>query len=422
MDHRGGFPGKCSHRFAVLLGLIYLAVGVAPAVAQDVVIDWSTHTLSSSPTKVYRTMVVNVRLNNANTLLYNYKIDITATRRNADDFGKIANLLLKTTAPAPLQPAAKVTPTACESALYEVESSVTNLKHLLETNNTPVNPDQGNGKFSSVKVARTVGYWKSSVGPQDDVMKKKVAALQDALAQRPSKCSSAEVSKANDFLMKTYGPLRLFLDGLESQLDAPHEIVVPVTLSPENDYKIVVTELYQGKATEGGTQAFAFSPESDILTLSAGTLLTEVQNRTYTSGALPGQTGNVLLVDGNSPIRPILVAQLNYRIPEASWDSFGFALSTGAALQFTGGNSGVSNVGFFGGVSVHLWRRFYVTPGIHLGEFADFPAGFNKANQEIPSGFGQLNPEKRWTARFAIGITFKALDFTKFTSSSGSKK
>lgn len=253
-------------------------------------------------------------------------------------------------------------------------------------------------------------------------MKQSVVALRDALAQVPSTCTPADVSEATDFLVKTYGPLRMSLDSFESQLDVQHQIVVPVTLSPENDYKIVVTESYEGKATEGGTQTFTFSPESDILTLSAGTLLTEVQNRTYTSGALPGQTGNFLLVNGNSPIRPILVAQLNYRIPKMSWDSFGFALSTGAALQFTGGNSGVSNVGFFGGVSVHLWRRFYVTPGIHVGEFADFPPGFTAPNQSIPSGFGQLNPDKRWTARFAIGITYKAVDFTKFTSSSASKK
>jgi len=389
-----------------------------PAGAQDVVIDWSTQTLTASPAKVHNTMVVNVRLNNANTLLYDYKIDITATPRNQDDFGKIVDLLTKAGALGAPPPTA----TTCQSALHEAENSVANLKGVLATKNTPVYPDQGNGKYASVKVANTVAYWKASVQPQDDLLKQNVTTLRAALAQVPPTCTPTDVSAATDFLIKTYGPLRAFLDSFERQLDAPHQVVVPVTLSPENDYKIVVTESYEGKATEGGTQTLTFSPESDILTLSAGTLLTAVQNRTYTSGALPGQTGNFLLVSGNSPIRPILVAQLNYRIPKASWDSFGFALSTGAALQFTGGNSGVSNVGFFGGASVHLWRRFYVTPGIHVGEFADFPPGFTAPNQPIPSGFGQLNPNKRWTARFAIGITYKTLDFTKFTSGSGSKK
>lgn len=398
---------------------VLFSLTAATAKAQDIVVDWSTQTLTSSPAKVYNTMLVNVRLNNANTLLYDYKIDITATPRNPNDFGTIADILTKAApAAAPAVPAAAAAPTPCQSALHAAENSVTALKGLLTTKNTPVNPDQGNGKFSSVKVANTIAYWKASIQPQDDSLKQRIPVLQAALAQNPTTCSPAEVSEATDFLVNTYGPLRASLNNFESQLDTPHQIVVPVTLSPENDYKVAVTESYQGKATEGGTQTFSFSPESDILTLSAGTLLTEVQNRTYTSGALPGQTGNFLLVSGNSPIRPILVAQLNYRIPKASWDSFGFALSTGTALQFTGGNSGVSNVGFFGGVSAHLWKRFYVTPGIHVGEFADFPPGFTAPNQPIPSGFGQLNPNKRWTARFAIGITYKALDFSKFTSNS----
>jgi hypothetical protein len=418
MDHAEFLTGKPFLGATMLFILAFLAVNAVPVVAQDVVIEWPTQTLSSSPTKVYNTMVVNVRLNNANTLLYDYKIDITATPRNPNDFGQIADVLTKMAAPA----APPAGATACQTALQAAKTSVTNFKGLLATPNTPVNPDQGNGKFSSVKVANTVAYWKSSVQPRDDLMRHNVVTLQGALAAVPSTCIPADVSDATDFLVKTYGPLRASLDSFESLLDVPHQIVVPVTLSPENDYKIVVTESYEGKATEGGTQTFAFSPESDILTLSAGTLLTEVQNRTYTSGALPGQTGNFLLVNGNSPIRPVLVAQLNYRIPKLSWDSFGFALSTGTALQFTGGNSSVSNLGFFGGVSVHLWRRFYVTPGIHVGEFADFPPGFTAPNQSIPSGFGQLNPDKRWTARFAIGITYKALDFTKFTSSTGSKK
>jgi hypothetical protein len=284
-----------------------------------------------------------------------------------------------------------------------------------------VNPDQGNGKYASVTIDKTTTYWTVTIQPKDDLLKQAYAALWTELSKVPSSCTPGDSSEAKKFFEDTYTPLRAYADSFEHRLTTVHQVVVPVTLSPENDYKVTVTELYRGQATGGGTQTFSFSPESDILTLSAGTLLTEVQNRTYASGALPGQTGNFLLVSGNSPIRPILVAQLNYRIPKLSWDSFGFALSSGAALQFTGGNSGVSNVGFFGGVSAHLWRRFYVTPGIHVGEFADFPPGFTAPNQSIPSGFGQLSPNKRWTARFAIGITYKTLDFTKFTSGSSKK-
>jgi hypothetical protein len=403
-----------------LLLIVFLLSVARPAKAQDVIVDWSTQSLTSSPTKVYKTMVVNVRLNNANNLLYDYKIDITATPRSQDDFGKIADLLTKSPAAAAAAVAAAA-PTSCQTAIQNAKQALTTVNNVITAKNTPINPDEGSGKFSSVKVDKTIAYWKSTVQPQDDAAKQAIANLNVELSKPASTCSPADIQGATD-LTKTYGAFRAFADDFESRLDKSHDIMVPVTLSPENDYKIVVTELYEGKATEGGTQSFTFSPASDILTLSAGALLTTIQNRTYTSGTLPGQTGNFLVVGGQSPIRPILVAQLNYRLPWLSRDEIGLAVSSGAAIQFTSGSSGVSNAGFFGGLSVHLWNRFYLTPGIHVGEFADFPAGFTGPNQPIPTGFGQLTPNKRWTARFAFGITYKAIDFSKFTSSTSSKK
>jgi hypothetical protein len=40
------------------------------------------------------------------------------------------------------------------------------------------------------------------------------------------------------------------------------------------------------------------------------------------------------------------------------------------------------------------------------------------AGQTIPSGFGELIPKKRWTVRFAVGVSFKAKDFSAFSSGS----
>jgi len=171
MDHSTFVAGHRFRYLFLLFGLACIIVNVAPAFAKDVVIDWSTQTLTVSPAKVYNTMVVNVRLNNANTLLYDYKIDITATPRNPDDFGKIADLLTK--------------------------------MGVLATKNTPVNPDQGNGKYTSVKVASTVNYWKASVQPQDETLKQNIADLKAALTQTPSTCTAADVSKAIDFLVTT---------------------------------------------------------------------------------------------------------------------------------------------------------------------------------------------------------------------------
>jgi hypothetical protein len=57
----------------------------------------------------------------------------------------------------------------------------------------------------------------------------------------------------------------------------------------------------------------------------------------------------------------------------------------------------------------------------HIGQFADFPAGFNHNGQDIPASFtGALTPQTRTTARFAIAITFKGLNIpTGSAKSSG---
>ena len=83
-------------------------------------------------------------------------------------------------------------------------------------------------------------------------------------------------------------------------------------------------------------------------------------------------------------------------------------------MKLGGGDE--SPFGFFTGISGHLYHRFYVTPGIHFGQFADFPVGFGNGST-VPENFGELNPVKRWTARFGLAITFKAKDFSSLGSS-----
>jgi hypothetical protein len=63
-----------------------------------------------------------------------------------------------------------------------------------------------------------------------------------------------------------------------------------------------------------------------------------------------------------------------------------------------------------------LARRFYITPGLHFGQFSDFPVGFGNGSS-VPANFGELTPVKRWTARFGLGITFKTKDFSGLVSS-----
>jgi hypothetical protein len=85
-------------------------------------------------------------------------------------------------------------------------------------------------------------------------------------------------------------------------------------------------------------------------------------------------------------------------LPDLDSDTVGLAISAGPAIRF-GSKSDLATLGFFTGPSLHLHRRFFVTAGVHIGEFADFPAGFIN-NSQVPANFGELKPVKRWTGTF----------------------
>jgi len=76
------------------------------------------------------------------------------------------------------------------------------------------------------------------------------------------------------------------------------------------------------------------------------------------------------------------------------------------------GKADTSKFGVFLGGSMHLWQRLFVTTGVHFGEFADFPQGFNRAGDPIPTNAGTPTGVKRWTGRFALSITFKGKDLS----------
>jgi hypothetical protein len=155
----------------------------------------------------------------------------------------------------------------------------------------------------------------------------------------------------------------------------------------------------------------------DTLTLSLGTLLTTIDYRDYVHGSVPsgGSSTDSLVVNGRGPWTPIGVALLNYKLFYTDkGPNFGLTISSGPAFKL-GGQAQVGTFGWFAGVSVSLWRRFFVTPGFHTGQFADFPAGF-VPGQQIPSNFGTLTPVTRWTTRFAIGLTYRTNTLIKSTS------
>jgi hypothetical protein len=180
---------------------------------------------------------------------------------------------------------------------------------------------------------------------------------------------------------------------------------------------ITVSEKYNGTPT-GQSVVVRLDADCDEVTASGGIVLTEIQNRTYTSAPLPNQTGQFLAVGDTGKFRPAFLALTNFNLPveplghklSAKAGDIRLGLSIGPVIQNT--KSDVSSFGWFFGGTISFLHRLYVTPGVHVGEFADFPLGFT-ANQQIPANFGTLTPVKRWTSRFAVALTIKGWDISK---------
>jgi hypothetical protein len=129
-------------------------------------------------------------------------------------------------------------------------------------------------------------------------------------------------------------------------------------------------------------------------------------------------TSTVLGVQGNS-FSTGLVGLVNFRLPykRLSSDNLGVDISAGPVFRF-GSKSDTSAVGFFTGITLRFYRYFFITPGVHVGEFADYPQGFTHAGQAIPMNFGTPTAVKRTTAKFGVAVTFQTKDFKSLGKSS----
>ena len=159
----------------------------------------------------------------------------------------------------------------------------------------------------------------------------------------------------------------------------------------------------------------------DTVSLSVGALFTEIPYRTYKAQSVPTSLGvqNQLVVGDNGRWTPQGVGLLNVRLFHLdNAHQWGIYASTGPVFKF-GGTPGVSSFGWFVGPSIMIRNQFTVTPGIHIGEFADYPPGFTN-NSVVPADFGTPTSVNRWTARFAFSITYRFTSVKKSTPKSSS--
>jgi hypothetical protein len=383
--------------------------------SQTVTVDWAKQNLVSSPAKINKKTQAQIDVQNVNDVLYTYSVQLTGAPRADDDFSTIAKAFVAGKAAGE---GAETNP--CDSLVKVVQDAGTNLGIAEKTfYQLPENQSKSCSKTSpcSINIADTRTAWTQGVTPKATAASTALSALQQVPICQ--KTYSQEIANMQAALKD--------VSGKEAYLNQDQHVVsTTVTLEPDIDYTVDIKELYMGAGSSVGTPTTAktlsvkFSPATDRLTLSAGALFSEIQNRAYTSQSapVPGGTGtqNVLAVSGISTFSPLAVAQLNYEIP-SFWhmkfgnDEIGLAASTGPVLRL-GTQSNTTSFGYFAGIGLHLYHRFYIAPGVHIGQFADFPPGFSAPGQLVPSGLTTLTSVNRFTARFAFSISYKAKDFS----------
>jgi len=262
---------------------------------------------------------------------------------------------------------------------------------------------------------QTQNEWKTNVKPSYDKISGEVAGAEtqaNGIADPATKrfCQAA-VSDAEETYNRGLKPADAKLNQGKHTAEATFQV------KNCKSEILTIVEKYKGIPT-GQSVTVRLDAECDQVTAGAGVLLSEIQQRSYTSAPLPNQTGQFLSVSGTGTFHPTLVGLTSFNFP---WEpiSHDFAsklgnmrlgISVGPVIQGT--KSDVSTFGWFTGGTVSFLHRLYISPGVHIGEFADYPAGF-KNGQQIPANFGALTPVKRWTTRFGIAITIKGWDVSK---------
>lgn len=385
------------------LGCACLLAAAAPA-QQRITLSWTSKKAEGSPISVNAPTHVVIEITDVNDFLYTYRGFVTAEPMQLPG--------------APAIKFAGQLPEGCEPV-------ATTVRGIIKTWTTSWQLDPWLDKEghkvkspNSVSVQATEEFYKNEIEmPLRELLRGN---------PKPESCDIAD-----------WAGLKAKYDEWEKRMASPHTYSMDATLEPLNNYTIHLSEYAYDEnhdpqltnaCTQNGTPTectIQYQPSNDILSASGGYLLSELQSRSYDRVNVPGSTDAVLGVGGTGRVSSVLAALVNVRIP-CFWgsgtgryippcspheDEWGWALSAGPVLQL-GGSGETTRAGLFAGISLHLWKYVYLTPGVHIGEFADFPAGFTRSGQDIPSSFtSPLTPRTRTSARFGFAITFKGFSF-----------
>ena len=393
----------------VAIGSLFLTFTGLGFCQQTISISWPTKQLLSQPLTVDQVTSVRITISDVNDVLYQYQGYLTSSPTPLPDVG------------FDLPKGAALT--GCD-LIKKTMNDISAASASWQLN--PYIDDKGNKVTTPASVAlnTTVTYYRENIakpfsGIDQKVLQSCQSDVQDAY-------------KALDLSNQTW----------LQRIAKSHTYSFDDTLQPLNDYSIHLKELASDSThppqltsacQQNGTPSdciVKYTPQNTIISVSGGFLFSELKSPTYVRATVPNSTDALLSVNNTGSINPLLTSLVNVKLP-CFWGSggippcsshdeqFGWALSIGPALSLNSGSSGVSKVGLFGGLSVHLWRYMYITAGMHVGQFPDFPTGFSNG-QVIPTSYtGKLDPVSRTSARLAFGITFKGLSIPTSSKSQG---
>ena len=372
--------------------------------AQEIHVTWngSNTSLDSYPSELSTARNVDTIITQINDYVYEYSQTLQGTPQASSGSDDLINIIVAGASDTTKH----FVPNTCTVYKGKVDALLTKLSG--DINLTPKNDA---GKIPSVTLADSQNAYRTNILPLlTDLGEPPASAAADPV---PADCAAAAA---------TFNGMKPQLEKLATADKGQHTKTGTADLSPGYDYKLTINETYGGIPTEVSPRQFTFSPTNNAITVSAGVGLTWLQSRSYMSVVVPDPatsataTKNVLVVGDTGAPRPVILALLNYTIfapHKHDLADFNVAISAGPILQ-AGGKSDLSTLGFFSGVSISFLHNLYITPGVHVGQYAGPPAGLT-AGGTIPDGLGTLAPVKSYQPSFSLGITFR-------TASIGAKK
>lgn len=391
-------------------------------------LNWQTGSLS--PSIIKRSGTYCFQLTSANTVLYTYDFNASSVGPSGSPLDILNDAITAIkNVPKAAPPVAPAAPSVCDTLNDEVEN-VKQAALALDQDISSLDPGKSGDKSATVSIATTLSAW-APIPAKFAAYENAVDNLRQQLITTGWDPSCRTIKDADDLILVSYRKARDAYLTLQARVSAPHVAAFTYEIDSGDDVTIKVSELYKGSPTAAPIKTYQLTHGYTAITSSAGFMMTTLPARSYSSVTAPDPANpttnqNVLGVDYGRGTRLAMTALLNYNLPFAARNDFGIALSVGPVFDISNGKADTSRFGLFGGVGVRLSKWMYVTPGVHIGEFADFPQGYNRVGQVIPANSGTPAPIKRYTSRFAVAVTFKVKDLWTPTpapanNSSGSK-